>query len=287
MRYSECLPRPSLAAFVRCVWRFESEDVDLAPQGVVPDGCSELIVHLKAPYAESAGDGPWIVQASTLFAGQLTRPLHLKPTGPVSVAAVRFQPAGARRFVGAPLNKFTDLRTSLVELHGKRATADLIHHTGSAQDDDALWVALQDYVEAHLAQPPRDEALVMLVVDRLARSGGRSSMAELAIRTGLTSRTLERRFLDVVGVSPRSLASVFRLRGFFAALEASPGADLTELALAAQWFDHSQMSRDFRRFLGCTPSAFLRSGPGLAASLATGTADALSETYKQVRRPRG
>ena len=35
----------------------------------------------------------------------------------------------------------------------------------------------------------------------------------------------------------------------------------------AGYFDHPQMARDFRRFVGCTPSEFVAGRAGLAASL--------------------
>ena len=53
----------------------------------------------------------------------------------------------------------------------------------------------------------------------------------------------------------------------FEALQAPDVASWTDAAQAAGYFDHPQMARDFRRFLGCTPSEFVAAQQGLAASL--------------------
>ena len=71
----------------------------------------------------------------------------------------------------------------------------------------------------------------------------------------------------MVGIAPRSLAGVIRLRRVFDALRDAPWSTWSERAQAAGFFDHPQMARDFRRLLGKAPSAWAEAGPGLAASL--------------------
>ena len=93
-------------------------------------------------------------------------------------------------------------------------------------------------------------------------------LAELGAASGLGERQLQRRFAEVVGISPRALAGVIRLRRVFEALRDAPLASWSERAQAAGFFDHPQMARDFRRLIGETPTRWARAGPGLAASLA-------------------
>eukprot|EP01030_Chromulinospumella_sphaerica_P019228 gene19228-19112_t len=75
------------------------------------------------------------------------------------------------------------------------------------------------------------------------------------------------RFARIVGVPPRMLAAILRFRGVFEALSESGVTSWTDAAQAAGYFDHPQLARDFRRFVGCTPSQFLAQQAGLAASL--------------------
>lgn len=245
---------------------------------VVPDGCAELILHLREPYSEIRL-GVLSKQPPALVAGQLTRPLHLVATGPVQVLAVRFEPHGARRFVGRPMKALTDRRCPLEQLLEIQVES-LLQGLRSLPTEEARFAAVAALVERANGPAPRHEAEVAQCVRTMVKARGRIRAQDLAARCELSLWALERSFTDVVGVSPRTLASVFRVRGLFDAMQAEPSADLTQLALAADWFDHPQMARDFRRFVGCTPSAFLKQGPGLATGLATGAAGGLSKTYK-------
>lgn len=245
-RYEEFAPRPDLAAHVRCVWLFEG-GAEAEDQRIAPDGCAELIVHLGRPYLERMPAGQAIRQAPVVFAGQLTRPLHLRADGPAAVIGVRFHPAGAWGYLGEAASRHTNRRTPLP------IALDL-----AALDEAGRLAAVQDHVAARIAAnpAPRDLA-VEAAVARL--HAGQPVEA---------SRDLQRRFARVVGVPPRMLAAIFRFRGVFEAL-AEPGiASWTDAAQAAGYFDHPQLARDFRRFLGCTPSQFLKQQAGLAASLA-------------------
>lgn len=244
-RYEEFAPRADLAAHVRCVWLFEGGE-EAEDQRIAPDGCSELIVHFGRPYLERTPGGEAFRQAPVVFAGQLTRPLHLRADGPAGVIGVRFHPAGAWGYLGEPLDRHTDRRTALdigLDLAGLDETGRL--------------AAVQDHVAARIAANPAPRDLVVEVaVDRL-----RAGQATPA------SRDLQRRFARVVGVPPRMLAAIFRFRGVFEALSEPGVTSWTGAAQAAGYFDHPQLARDFRRFLGCTPSQFLKQQAGLAASL--------------------
>jgi AraC-like DNA-binding protein len=277
--YLERPPRPSLAAIVACVWTYARADGPDAVQQVVPDGCPELIVHLGPPHAEQGADGVWREQPTPLLAGQLTRPLRLRSRGAGGIVAVRFKPFGARRFAGRPMRELTDRRVAVSALHGAEAADALRTSVETAADP---LEAVQDYVEARLAAAPpiAAEDAVAQAVERLLDERDVATSALLTAASGLPPRQLQRQFLDLVGVSPRTLRSAIRVRRVTDAVREG-AADLAEAALAAGYFDQAQMGRDFRRFVGAAPAAFLRGDPGLALSLA------LSETYKPAPREGG
>jgi AraC-like DNA-binding protein len=267
-RYQEFAPDPTLAAHVHCTWSFAGEE-DGTEQAVPPDGRCELIVHGGRPYEERGSDGAWRAQPELLFAGQLTRPLVLRSRGAVAVIGVRFTPAGAWAFVGRPLASCTDRRIELAALHGAPAVATLRAQLAHGGDEQARIAIASRYVAARIAatQGRRDVA-VELCVERMLASEGRLTLAALSALAGVGERQLQRRFAEVVGVSPRMLGVVIRLRRVFDALRDAPWSSWSERAQAAGFFDHPQMARDFRRLLGSAPSQWTRSGPGLAASLA-------------------
>lgn len=265
MRYAESPPPPKLAPYVHCLWVFEGQDAD-EPQRIVPDGRSELILHWRTPYLEQMESG-WIAQPPALFAGQLTRPLHVMAREPAGVVGVRFRTAGAPAWLQSHANPFTDKRLAITD------APDL---SGTGDEPERLRLAAA-YVASRL-QPQFHDSRMQGAADEIRASEGRIALDDLAARVGLSPRLLQRRFLEAVGVPPRTLASIVRFRRVFEALQQPGVTSWTDAAQAAGYFDHPQMARDFQRFVGCTPSAFLAAQQGLArhlvadANLQAGTA---------------
>jgi len=267
-RYEEHDPDPALAAHVHCIWLFEGDEAGVE-QAVPPDGRCELIAHGGRPYDERGAGGAWHAQAALLFAGQLTRPLVLRSRGPVAVIGVRFKPAGAWAFVGAAMSSCTDLRVDLATLHGDGAATALRAQLRTAADAGERIAALNRYVAAQIAlRDGRRDTAIEACVERILASDGRVLLAELGSLAGLGERQLQRRFAAVVGISPRMLGVVVRLRRVFEALRDAPWSTWSERAQAAGFFDHPQMARDFRRLLGTAPTRWAARGPGLASRLA-------------------
>lgn len=254
MRYAEFAPPEAIAPYVHCLWVFEGQD-PAEPQRIAPDGRCELILHWRTPYLERTAEG-WTPQPRALFAGQLTRPLHLMAQEPAGVVGVRFRTAGAGAFLQGPVGPLTDCRRGLAD------APDL----AAADDEDARLALAASYVAGRLAPHALDDRIAAAAA-RIRASEGRVPLEALCAEARLTPRALQRRFLDEVGVPPRTLASIVRFRRLFEALQA-PGVETwTDAAHAAGYFDHPQMSRDFSRFLGCPPREFLRAQRGLASSL--------------------
>lgn len=262
--YVEHPPAAALAGNVACVWVYEGVDTGDV-QRVVPDGCCEVILHSGAAYSEVDEKGQETVQPLALFAGQLTRPLHLRARGRVSVIGVRFRSAGAWAYAGRAMAPLTNERVALSDLIGAAATGTLMQTLIKAADDETRRAIAQDHVASQIARHLDHRDPLIERCCELLEQG--APPGNLPRETGLTPRALQRRFATVVGLPPKSLAAIIRLRRVFAALRDATTETWTAAAQTAGYFDHPQMARDFRRFIGCTPSQFVATQPGLATSL--------------------
>ncbi|MDQ8029078.1 MAG: helix-turn-helix domain-containing protein [Brevundimonas sp.] len=262
-RYQEFEPPAALKPFIRAIWTYADPDPAPVIQRIAPDGCPELIFDLGAPYEEKGEDDVWRLQPSALFAGQMTRPLALRPVGPTELVAIRFEPDGARDWLGLPLVEATDRRLDMVQrLAGFSAPAG---NPGGQVEAFTRWLADQRRLSEWRIDP-----LIRAEIE--AAAGDRPSPT----RSAADQRALQRRFAGRVGVSPRMLRSIFRFRRIFdhAAHPGQPAAEnWLGAGLEAGYFDQPQMARDFRRFLGCTATEWAREQQALARAIA-------SQTYK-------
>ena len=263
MRYTERPPGERLARHARCVWCFDSDEA-AGHDRIVPDGRPELIVHYRKPYAEIDESGRARTQPRALLAGQLTRPLRIRADGPGGVIGVRFHPFGAQALVPVALRELTDARVSLDRFWPKAGSA-LAEQVARAPDTASRMRLVEAFVAERLVL--REDEVVRGCAQRIERALGEVEVDALARDAGIGRRQLERRFADAVGIGPALLASIFRFRRVFDVIERGGPRPWTEAALAAGYYDQSHFIREFRRFVGCTPTQFEAGRAGLASAL--------------------
>jgi AraC-like DNA-binding protein len=258
--YQEFEPPAALRPFVRTLWTYAAPAPEPTVQRIAPDGCPELILDIGAPYEEQGEDGVFRLQPQALFAGQMTRPLALRPVGPVELVAVRFEADGARDWLGHAAHEATDRRLDM--------TARLAGVTAPAGDPAAQVEVMVRLLEDHR----RRHAWSLDPTVRVELAAAFADQPS-AVRSAADQRALQRRFRDRVGVAPRMLRSILRFRRVFDHAQGPDALGWLEAGLEAGYFDQPQLARDFRRFLGCTATEWARDQVGLARSLA-------SQSYK-------
>ena len=260
MRYREIAPLPQLAGIVQCVWLLEGDAATGAgaPEPVLPDGRPELILHFGDCFERITAAAP-VVQPAIIFAGQLTSPLLLRPTGRVAVVGVRFHPDGAPCVVPVPQHEVAGLTidAGLLSARFGRELGDVERVDSDESGLARTAVAVQE-VLLRWMRPARIDPRVRFAVAAIERTQGRLSIDALSRAANITRRHLERRFLEDVGATPKRLARIARFQHALRMLEqfdsASPGA---ETAAACGYADQSHFIRDFRRLAGCSPSVHL------------------------------
>ena len=261
MNYVEIPPPPPLDALVHCFWFLRGHPVAATPQPIVPDGRVELVLHLAEPFGLLGASGRVERQASALLAGQLTRPIAVTPLGPADVMGIRFRTAAARAVLPLPLDEVTNRVHPLREVAPRLALALLAAASRSTRPSERVRdvaAALQHHVRC------APTAMVSGAVASLENHGP-SGIGQLATSLGVTRRTLERRFHDEVGLSPKTLHRVLRFRRAFRLIQDLPRA-MARVAAAAGYADQPHMIREFRRFAGETPGRFFQADPALAAA---------------------
>ena len=94
-KYQEFIPHASLQDSVKRFWILEKEYTATDDiEEVIPDPCVELIFNFGTAYSE-IGSSPTRKLPHICLIGVLSKPLKLRATGVVKIAAVRFFAWGA------------------------------------------------------------------------------------------------------------------------------------------------------------------------------------------------
>jgi AraC-like DNA-binding protein len=258
VEYAEYAPSPRLSNVVRCIWTLEGqvEDLATAAQPILPDGRSEIIIHLGDPFERMHGDGAGERQPQTIFAGQLRSSLVVRPTGRISVVGVRFRTDGAPALIRCPQHVLAGLTLDLDDL--SRSLARQLRDVSAAQPNLSQAArAVDDCLQSHLDES-RIDPHVRLAVVTIQRQRGAGSVDGIAALTGLSRRHLERRFRDVVGLSPKRFARITRFQRALRMFEQGAARRRGAAAAAACGYaDQAHFIRDFGELAGCAPEAHL------------------------------
>lgn len=248
-------PHPALACWVECLWsvRAPAPRPGAAPDRILPDGCMELVVNLRAPVESAVGDAPLLLQPRAVLAGQLTRCLRLRPTGPTELVSARFRPGGTSAFFRFPMDEWADQELALAELGAP--WNELEERLQEVDLPRARLRVLEDcLLRAFVGGEERDP--LRRAVGLVRRAGGREPIGLLARQAGLSRRQLERRFRRDIGLAPKTFARIERFQQLLRALPTGEPR-WAEAACAAGLSDQAHLVREFRDFTGLTPTAWL------------------------------
>lgn len=189
--------------------------------------------------------------------GQLRREAPvLQSQGHFSLIGAEFAPTGFHRLFHVDAARFTDNLTDFAAIQPAGAL-DLASRLPQLGDVCARIAAL----DAHLAELIPDalpESIVDEAVGYLEAARGQLSAEMLASMTTVGPRQLRRQFLRVVGVGPKHAAKITQLTAVVAALTGPHPVRLSACAADCGYFDQSHFIRDFKRYVGSNPVAFLR-----------------------------
>jgi AraC-like DNA-binding protein len=257
IRYREIAPSPRLRPFIHTFWILEHDGQEFAPQRVVPDGHSELILNWGQPF-EAFREGAWQRQPQCFLAGQIDGPLLLRPAGPSKMLGVGFQPHGAASVFAQPMHELSGRFTPIEDL-SRELSSNLNHALESPTPIAAVEAALFSAQNSSRS----GDVLIAEAVRRIRDAKGASDLALLARKLGLSIRQLERRFQAAVGLTPKLFCRIQRFNNVFG-LIGQPSCTWVDTAIACGYYDQAHLIRDCKELSGSTPSILLAEDADLA-----------------------
>ena len=165
------------------------------------------------------------------------------------------QPAGWSKFVAEPASLLSD-RTVDGSLHPAFALfapiLGVVRNAGG--DADEIAAGINDFLMRHADRPVPHEGRILACQEAL-RDPDMANVAELGERLGMGGRALERLCGRYFGFPPKLLLRRQRFLRSLSQFMLNPQHNWSE-ALDGQYYDQAQFVRDFRSFMGVTPSEY-------------------------------
>lgn len=258
MEYRTYPPHPDLAPLIDCYWTLEVPAApDPVKQRIIPDGLIELAFILGDDIKRYTTQSEYILQPRAMVLGQTMAPFYIEPVGAVNTFAIRFYPYGFAAFTNVPIKDLADRETPLALLFGDRVAAELEQKIAAAENVEQRIAIMEDFLLARLTAPAAIDQLVKSTVDAIYASGGGAAIKSILKDSPAERRRLERKFVKLIGISPKQLGKVIRLQAALKQMLGEQAASLTRIAHESEYYDQAHFIKDFKEFTGVNPGDFL------------------------------
>lgn len=257
MKYQEIKPGARLSQYIKCYYVYESVSNVTFEDTVFPSGCMEIIFNMGTGTWQTAGDHDYTTTPPIELWGQIIKPLAIRSIGKNIMLGVRFFPYAAGCFFNESIEKFNNQVIDFNYLAGNRAKAlhDKLLETNSW---DKRIVLLEDFLWTVLSYSDRKKSRISMVnsiMHELKREDFFDNIENIASRYGITSRYLQKIFLQYTGLTPKLYSKINRFQNSLT-LVTKKETSLTNIAYDCGYFDQSHFIREFKSFTGLTPSGY-------------------------------
>jgi AraC-like DNA-binding protein len=249
VRFRRRLPAPELRPHVELYWLIDWELAEPFEQRLVPHPAVNVVF-------QGQHGGPETGEIAGVGIDLFTITLH----GVGRVTGVQFRPGGFRPFWRGPVAELTGRRRPLAARPPAGATPTGPFAAGPicpGSDDDRCR-RVDELLVAWGPEPGPLAAEATALVEEIRADRGILRVDDFARRHGVSTRRLQRLFLDHVGVGPKWVIRRYRLQEAIEQAAAGP-LDWSRVAADLGYADQAHLVREFTAVTGVSPAAYARS----------------------------
>jgi AraC-like DNA-binding protein len=167
-----------------------------------------------------------------------------------------FQPHALKSVFGIDADELNSACLDLNNMSNKKQgkLSELLLNAPSVDDQvKILSFFLVDKIKSNNTQ---DDQSIRHAVNQIIRTSGNVSLRELQDQLKLSERSLERKFRQTVGISPKLFSRICRFQQSLDQMRQSKYDKLSDLAYANEYSDQSHFIRVFKEFTGFSPLEF-------------------------------
>ncbi|TVM33048.1 hypothetical protein DQK91_12850 [Oceanidesulfovibrio marinus] len=233
-------PSAALTGLIELLWSLPGYDSGQSVFDILPDSHFDLVFLLGE------------ASCSALLSGPYTRKVSLPLEDSWELVCVRFRPGMfprladvkpselvnggvfLKRILGMDSDQLGERLKALSGIDSRKAFLEGLFHTAG----------LAEQMATARSRP------CLAMIESCA---GRITVSELARQNGMSVRTLERIFMEEVGVTAKMVIRYFRYRAALAGLRCGRAGTLADLALRCGYSDQSHFIKEFSFFAGASP----------------------------------
>jgi AraC-like DNA-binding protein len=263
MFYKKYRPAKVLEDFVECYFVWEGNPGKTINIESPPNALCSLVFNYQDKYRISNLKYRNRTVPICFVSGQALGNYTLHLNGKIGVVGVAFKPAAFYQFYGVPMYELTDERIRFSEICSE--SCQKLHDSIGAEMDNLKKIEiLERYLLRILERPKYGEEAIMVSANEIFDSKGQTNISELLDKVPMSRRNFERKFLEEVGVSPKTYAKLRRFGYTCSLMAGNRDVNLMDVLHEGGYYDQSHFIKDFKYFSGRTPRKYAKTNIELA-----------------------
>lgn len=248
-----------LKPYIEKMWLFESsgkmpvDDLKL----VVPNGNIKLAVAFRNGIVAAINGQLFASKEQAIsLTGIVDVPVTLDVDEDVATGTigVEFSPHGAYRFFHLSFDEIKNKIYPLNDILG-RISNQLEEQIANTESVKGKIFVLQQFLLKQLTLH-KEDSVFEYCINKIQSSKGKITVKELEKKTGYSSRWLNMKFADKIGVSPKNLSSITRFKQYYHALTTGNENGFMKNDFYEYYYDQSHFIKTFKRYTGLSPARF-------------------------------
>lgn len=243
--YKEYEPPVSLKPYLVCYWSYFLEPSNItieSPPPIIPDGCIDIIFDLNCP-----------INLNSFVVGAMTTPITNNKT---NLIGVRFKPGAAHSFLKIPVHEITDKIIEYQEFAGY-AEDNLSTQLAEINSTNKRISFLNQLFLNKLVGLTPIEPIVSQAIYLITQTDGKNNISQISNHLGWSRQHLTRKCLKFVGVGPKFLSQVVRVKRVIKSYKTKRFHNWSQLSIDGGYYDQSHMINEFKKITGLTPVKYL------------------------------
>ena len=258
MTYQEFTPSENLRAFIKCFYVCEYDTDAVFQDMALATGSMEIMFNLGNGSFQTGRENNFDTTPRVELWGQIIKPLQFKSLGKNKMLGIRFYPHTASVVLSDHIDAFndhvTDFAAAANGIEIKQLHEQLLNESTLNKQLALLETFLFKKIYTFQQKNAKFQ-VVHNVITEMKHEDFCDNIQDVAFRYGISSRYLQKLFLQYTGLTPKLYYKINRFQKSLI-LTSNKQESLTSIAYQSGYFDQSHFVRDFKFFTGVAPSSF-------------------------------
>lgn len=253
------LPSADLRQFIKYYWIVHINDA--ANQNfqamISPSGFPELIFHFGDSVSIDQLENKKDKMPTALIGGQITQPVTVVFGGTLHCLCVKLQPHALKALFNVDSSVFTNNAFDLGVVN-QQLRSDLFFQLTEAPNNNIRIAHIESFLRRLLKVSSHKVNSITVSMLNYFKNTTNVPLKGLEELSGCSSRTLQRKIKEDVGISPKMLYRIIRFNKAYYHIKHQQNINLQDVAFAHGYYDLSHFINEFREFTGQSPLVYFK-----------------------------